>query len=106
MEPTKRDSNRDRWRVIASILNTVRVPRMRIIRQRFPQNEMVEALGVSGASVGASTGATLETDVAGRSATGKPVCANRFAAKADGILIVAGVKPHTAFRHAFESGMM
>ncbi len=182
MEPNRFDSTWDRHGVIASILHPVPLPRMGIVRQRFPDNgiddiasavreqfsrseiaacikpgmsiaitvgsrgianlteiireivgnvrrlggepfivpamgshggataegqkEMVEALGASEASVGAPIRATMETEVVGHTDSGTPVHVDKFAAHAHGILVVGRVKPHTAFRGPYESGLM
>jgi len=38
--------------------------------------------------------------------TGEPILIDRYAADADGIVIVNRIKPHTAFRATYESGLM
>src|SRR5258708_36894975 len=43
--------------------------------------------------------------VAGTLADGTPVYMDRFAAEADGIVVINRIKPHTAFRGATESGI-
>ena len=70
------------------------------------QIEVLEALGCTEARVGAPIRATMETRVVGATPRGQPVHLDRFAAEADGIIPVARVKPHTAFRGPYESGLM
>jgi hypothetical protein len=47
----------------------------------------------------------METVEIGRAADGTPVRMDRLARAADGIVFVARVKPHTAFRGRYESGL-
>jgi hypothetical protein len=70
------------------------------------QREVLEALGCTEAQVGAPIRATMETRVVGTTPRGQPVHLDRFAAEADGIILVGRVKPHTAFRGPYESGLM
>jgi hypothetical protein len=70
------------------------------------QRQVLEALGCTEARVGAPIRATMETRVVGTTAKGQPVHLDRFAAEADGILIIGRIKPHTAFRGPYESGIM
>jgi len=70
------------------------------------QREVLEALGCTEARVGAPVRATMETRVIGTTPRGRPVHLDRYAAEADGIIAVGRVKPHTAFRGPFESGIM
>ncbi len=70
------------------------------------QRQTLEALGCTEAAVGAPIRATMETRVVGTTCRGQPVHLDRFAAEADGIIVVGRVKPHTSFRGPFESGIM
>jgi len=70
------------------------------------QRQVLEGYGVTEQYVGAPIRATMETKVIGRSRDGQAVHLDRYAAEADGIIVVGRVKPHTAFRGAYESGLM
>ena len=70
------------------------------------QRQVLEGYGITEEHVGAPIRATMETRVIGRSRGGQPVHLDRYAAEADGIIVVGRVKPHTAFRGEFESGLM
>ncbi|MEO5722769.1 MAG: DUF2088 domain-containing protein [Ilumatobacteraceae bacterium] len=68
------------------------------------QREMLEALGMTEAALGAEIRATMETVVVARTASGMPLYLDRHAAGADRILPVNRVKPHTCFKGPIESG--
>jgi hypothetical protein len=69
------------------------------------QREVLLHLGVTPERVGASIEAQMETVEVGRTADGTPVRLDRLALAADGIVFVARVKPHTAYRGPHESGL-
>lgn len=69
------------------------------------QREMLAGLGVTAESVGCPIEATMETVVLGNLPDGTPVHHDALAAKADGILLVNRVKPHTDFHGPVESGL-
>ncbi|HEV2662110.1 MAG TPA: lactate racemase domain-containing protein [Ktedonobacteraceae bacterium] len=69
------------------------------------QRDVLAHLGVTQASVGAPVESQMETVEIGRAADGTPVRLDRLALAADGIVFVARVKPHTAFRGSYESGL-
>jgi hypothetical protein len=69
------------------------------------QREVLKHLGVTPERVGAPIESQMETVEIGRAADGTPVRIDRLAAAADGIVFVARVKPHTAFRGTYESGL-
>ncbi|MFL5658399.1 MAG: lactate racemase domain-containing protein [Ktedonobacteraceae bacterium] len=69
------------------------------------QREVLSHLGVTPESVGAPIESQMETVEIGRAADGTPVRLDRLAVAADGIVFVARVKPHTAFRGTYESGL-
>lgn len=69
------------------------------------QREVLAHLGVTEKSAGAPIEATMETVVVGQTPDGTPVHTGKAAAEADGILLVARIKPHTAFRGEYESGL-
>jgi len=69
------------------------------------QREVLEHLGVTEQSVGAPIVSGMETVEIGRADDGTPVRIDRNALDADGIVFVARIKPHTAFRGRYESGL-
>lgn len=69
------------------------------------QREMLAGLGVTPESVGCPIEATMETVVLGNLPDGTPVHHDALAAKADGVLLVNRVKPHTDFHGPVESGL-
>ncbi|WP_029421123.1 DUF362 domain-containing protein [Alicyclobacillus macrosporangiidus] len=70
------------------------------------QRAMLEHLGVTEATVGAPVRATMEVVQAGVSAGGLPLYVDAYAAKADGIIVINRIKPHTSFRGKVESGLI
>lgn len=70
------------------------------------QKAMLEGMGFTEAAMGAPIRATMDTVVIGTSSTGIPVNIDRYAAEADGIVIINRIKPHVAFRGPYESGLM
>jgi hypothetical protein len=69
------------------------------------QREVLAHLGVTEERVGAPVVSDMTTEEVGRTPDGIPVRLDREALRADGIVFVARVKPHTAFRGAYESGL-
>ncbi|MEV8373975.1 DUF2088 domain-containing protein [Kribbella sp. NPDC056861] len=69
------------------------------------QREMLAGLGVTPDSIGCPIEATMETVVLGNLSDGTPVHHDAVAAKADGVLLVNRVKPHTDFHGPVESGL-
>ena len=61
------------------------------------QRAVLEEMGVSEAYVRAPILATMETVELGQIADGTPVLMDRYAAEADGILLINRVKPHIDF---------
>lgn len=70
------------------------------------QAKMLESLGITEEAVGAPIRSTMEVVRIGANADGYPVYIDRYAAEADGIVVVNRVKPHTNFRGEYESGLM
>jgi len=62
--------------------------------------------GITPESVGAPIVASMEVDFVGSLSNGNPVFVDRNALRADGIVIVGRVKPHTDFKGEIESGLM
>lgn len=69
------------------------------------QRQVLTHLGVTPERVGAPIESQMDTVVIGRTPDGMAVHLDRLAAQADGIVFVARVKPHTAFRGPHESGL-
>jgi hypothetical protein len=69
------------------------------------QREVLHHLGVTESAMGAPIVSDMATDVVGHTADGTPVHMDRHALQADGIVMVVRVKPHTAFRGPYESGL-
>jgi len=70
------------------------------------QVEVLRSLGITPETVGAPIHSSMEVDEVGRLDNGAPVYVDRIALKADGIIVVAMVKPHTDFKDKIESGLM
>ena len=69
------------------------------------QRAVLEHLGITYERVGAPIESQMTTQEVGRTPDGIPVRLDRLAVAADGIVFVARVKPHTAFRGRYESGL-
>ncbi|MGH8767237.1 MAG: lactate racemase domain-containing protein [Burkholderiales bacterium] len=69
------------------------------------QKRVLEGYGITEATTGVPVRATMDTVIVGKLGDGTPVHMDRFAAEADGIVVVNRIKPHTAFRGATESGI-
>src|SRR5262249_44259109 len=69
------------------------------------QEEVLARLGVPEARVGAPIRSDMATEEVGRTDDGIAVRLDRHALGADGIVFLARVKPHTAFRGPYESGL-
>lgn len=70
------------------------------------QTGVLAHLGVTEESVGAEIRSSMEVVEIGKLENGLPVYIDKFASKADGIVVINRVKPHTAFRGTVESGIM
>ena len=71
------------------------------------QVEILASLGITEATVGCPIKSSMEVIEIGKIANGLPVYADKIAAQeADGIVYIARVKPHTAFRSQSESGLV
>jgi hypothetical protein len=69
------------------------------------QKKVLESYGITEAATGVPVRATMDTVIVGALPDGTPVHMDRFAAEADGIVVINRIKPHTAFRGATESGL-
>lgn len=70
------------------------------------QVRVLRSLGITPEAVGAPIEASMEVEMIGRLDDGTPVYVDRIALKADGIIVVGRVKPHTDFKGRIESGLM
>jgi len=70
------------------------------------QMKILEHYGVTQAAVGAPVRATMKVARIGATVDGIPVYADQYACKADKIVVVNRVKPHTDFKGPVESGLM
>ena len=69
------------------------------------QREVLENYGISESLFGVPVRSSMETVVLGTTDAGVPVHIDAYAAKADGIILIGRVKPHTGFRGPVESGL-
>ncbi len=70
------------------------------------QRGVIEGYGVTEEYVGCEIRSSMETVRISTTENGKPVCIDKNAANADGIIVCGRVKPHTGFRGPYESGIM
>ena len=70
------------------------------------QMEIVNGLGVTEQSVGCPIRSSMEVVPIGTTEEGHTVFIDKYAAEADGIILIGRVKPHTAFSGQYESGLM
>ncbi|WP_078549596.1 nickel pincer cofactor-dependent isomerase, group 22 [Litchfieldia alkalitelluris] len=70
------------------------------------QREVLAHLGVTEETVGAEIRSSMDVIKLGELSSGLPVYVDQFASKADGIVVINRIKPHTAFRGPVESGIM
>jgi|SRR5581483_8118783 len=69
------------------------------------QRKVLESYGITESSTGVPIRATMDTVIVGSLEDGTPVHMDRFAAEADGIVVINRIKPHTGFRGPTESGL-
>lgn len=70
------------------------------------QKDVLKHLGVTQETVHAEIRSSMEVIQIGELDNGLPVYIDKLASKADGIVVINRVKPHTAFRGKVESGIM
>jgi hypothetical protein len=70
------------------------------------QRRMLEDMGITEDSVGAPIMSSMDTVVVGTAPNGRDVYMDKFASEADAVVVVNRVKPHVAYRGAYESGLM
>lgn len=70
------------------------------------QRELLARLGITEQSMGVPMLSSMDTVQVGTAENGQPIYINRYAAEADGIVLLNRIKPHTSFRGAYESGLV
>lgn len=70
------------------------------------QKQILTGMGVTEKSVGCSVLATMEVVELAKLDNGLPVYMDRIALESDGIVVINRIKPHTAFRGRYESGLV
>ena len=70
------------------------------------QQQVLEGYGITEAYVGCPLRATMEVVVVDTLADGTRIFMDRFAAEADGVVLIGRIKPHTNFRAPIESGIV
>lgn len=69
------------------------------------QKNLLADLGISEGSMGCPVVSSMAVEEIGRTSNGTPVYLDSNALRADGIIVINRVKPHTAFRGEIESGL-
>lgn len=70
------------------------------------QAEILRSYGITEEYIGCPVRSSMEVKKIGTNAEGMDVFIDRYAAEADGIIVSCRIKPHTAFRGPYESGIM
>ncbi len=70
------------------------------------QREICESYGVTEEYCGCPIRATMEVTHIGHTPEGHPVYIDKYAAEADGVIVINRIKNHTAFCGQYESGIM
>lgn len=70
------------------------------------QRELLAKLGITEESIGVPILASMDTVQVGTADNGLPINIDRYAAGADGIVLLNRIKPHTSFRGTYESGLV
>lgn len=70
------------------------------------QLEILKNYGITQENMGCPIFSSMETVKIGVNEEGKDVYIDKYAAEADGIIVNCRVKPHTAFRGPYESGII
>jgi len=70
------------------------------------QVEVLESLGITEKSVGAPIVSSMEVEEIGRTKFGTPVLISKDLLKADKIVVINRIKPHTDFKGEIESGLL
>lgn len=69
------------------------------------QEEVLRGLGVTEESVDAPVRVSMDVVQIGSVPDGRPVYIDKAAAECDGVIVLGRVKPHTAYRGTYESGL-
>lgn len=69
------------------------------------QLEIVNSYGITEESMGVPICSSMEVVLLGELEDGTPVYCDRFAAEADGLVVLNKIKPHTDFKGSHESGL-
>ncbi|HEU5115745.1 MAG TPA: lactate racemase domain-containing protein [Isosphaeraceae bacterium] len=70
------------------------------------QRALLAELGITEESAGCPLRTEIEAEVVGTNSLGLPIHFDRQALRADGILLLNRIKPHTSFSGRFESGLL
>lgn len=70
------------------------------------QLEILKGYGITESTMGCPLISSMEVEQIGKTVDGRPVYIDQAAAKAEGILVVGRIKPHTGFRGLYQSGLM
>lgn len=70
------------------------------------QCEVLASYNVTEKTMGVPIRSSMETVIIGQTPEGKSVYLDKIASQADGIIVVGRIKPHTAFRGTYESGLL
>ena len=70
------------------------------------QRELIEGYGVTEEFVGCPIRSSIEVVCIGETEDGRKAYIDKHASSADGIILFNRIKPHTAFRGSYESGIM
>jgi hypothetical protein len=70
------------------------------------QRQVLEGYGITEAYVGCPLRATMEVEIIDTWDDGTRVFMDRYAAEADGVVLINRIKPHTNFRAPIESGIV
>jgi hypothetical protein len=70
------------------------------------QREVLAGYNVTEKTMGVPIRSSMETVIIGHTPEGNSVYLDKIASQADGIIVVGRIKPHTAFRGTYESGLM
>lgn len=70
------------------------------------QLEVLASYNVTEKTMDVPIRSSMETVIIGHTPEGKSVYLDKIASQADGIIVVGRIKPHTAFRGTYESGLL
>jgi hypothetical protein len=70
------------------------------------QLEVLASYNITEKTMGVPIRSSMETVIIGHTSEGKSVHLDKIASQADGIIVVGRIKPHTAFRGTYESGLL